>query len=344
MTWWMILLTGLLAGATTCAVTQGGLLVGLIARQRAAAGVAAGASSLGDDLAPVGGFMIGKLISHTIAGGLVGAAGAALGFSLKVGAVMLLVAGAVMVVLGLGSLGVPYVRDITFNPPKSWLKVVKKQTRSGSALAPFLLGLAVILVPCGITISMLVLAASSGSALAGAVIMGLFVLGTAPPFVVYGYLGRKLSGGPVLAKVLGALVVVFGVLTFNSGLVAGGSPVSLPLSMPFVQSAAAQGAPATTTTTAAAAAPGAVQDVQIAAEQDRYSPAVVVAKAGSPIRITFITQGTRSCIRATTLPTLDKAVILPETGSTTLELGTLAPGTYPISCSMGMFTATLEVK
>ena len=36
--WWLVLGAGLLAGATTCAVTQGGLLVGLITRQRKAAG------------------------------------------------------------------------------------------------------------------------------------------------------------------------------------------------------------------------------------------------------------------------------------------------------------------
>ena len=35
--WWLILAAGLLAGATTCAVTQGGLLVGLIATYMGAA-------------------------------------------------------------------------------------------------------------------------------------------------------------------------------------------------------------------------------------------------------------------------------------------------------------------
>lgn len=344
MNWLMILLAGLLAGATTCAVTQGGLLVGLITRQRAAAGLGATRGTLADDLAPVGGFLAGKLISHTAAGAVLGAAGAALGFNAKVGAVALLVAGAIMVVLGLGSLGVPGFRNVTFTPPQGWLKVVKKQTRSGSAQAPFLLGLAVILVPCGVTLSMLVLAASSGSALVGAAVMAVFVIGTAPAFTVYGFLGRKLAGGPVLAKVLGALVVLFGVLTFNSGLVAGGSPVALPLPQPNLAAAA----PASSGTPAAPAASGTqaagqAQEVVVRAENGGYSPGVVTASAGSPIRITFTTQNVHSCILATTLPTLDQAVILPDTGSKTLDLGALRPGDYPISCSMGMYTATLRV-
>ncbi len=41
MNWWAIFGAGLLAGATTCAVAQGGLLVGLINRQKKAAAGAA---------------------------------------------------------------------------------------------------------------------------------------------------------------------------------------------------------------------------------------------------------------------------------------------------------------
>lgn len=335
----MILLAGLLAGGTTCAVTQGGLLVGLITRQHKAAGIDASRASLRDDLTPVGGFLAGKLISHTAAGAVLGAAGTALGFSVRIGSIALLIAGALMVLLGLGSLGVPGLNRLQFNPPDSWLKVVRKRTRSGSALAPFLLGLAVLLVPCGVTLSMLVLAATAGSAVTGALVMAVFVLGTAPAFTVYGYLGRRLSGGPVMAKVLGVLVVLFGVLTFNSGLVTGGSPVSLPMPAAF----GAPAAPAGPAVTANAAAPGEVQHVQIRALQTAYDPAIVVASAGSPIQLTFTTQGVRSCILATTLPTLDKSVILPQTGSKTLDLGALPPGDYPISCSMGMYTGMLRV-
>ena len=130
--WWLVLTAGVLAGATTCAVTQGGLLVGLIARQRKASGSVKGTVTA--DLAPVGGFLVGKLISHTAAGAVLGALGTALGFSPVVGVIAPLVAGVLMVILGLGSLGVPGFKRVTFNPPASWLGAVRAQTRSASAI------------------------------------------------------------------------------------------------------------------------------------------------------------------------------------------------------------------
>ncbi|MGH3920075.1 MAG: hypothetical protein ACRDSG_13735, partial [Pseudonocardiaceae bacterium] len=91
-----VVVTGLFAGGVSCAAVQGGLLTGLITRQHAAAAQSAttprsatGRTStggnaqarvgtvgavqtaqrstwrdqLGDDLAPVGGFLAGKLVS-----------------------------------------------------------------------------------------------------------------------------------------------------------------------------------------------------------------------------------------------------------------------------------------
>lgn len=338
MNWWLVLTAGLLAGATTCAVTQGGLLVGLIARQRKAAGLASGPRNLGDDLAPVGGFLAGKLLSHTAAGALLGGLGTMLGFNPKVAAVALLVAGAVMVILGLGTLGVPGLRNLRFTPPDSWLNIVRGQTRSRSAAAPFLLGLAVLLVPCGITLSIEVLAATSGSPLLGAAVMAVFVLGTAPLFTLYGYMSQRLPFGRALSAALGVLIVVFGLVTFNSGLVAGGSPVSLPAfpGMGRPESARQAAAPAV--------APGQTQNLTIAALTDRYEPADVTAASGAPIKLTFTTKNVYSCILATTMPTLDQHVFLPRTGTKTLDLGTLPAGDYPIACSMGMYTATLHVR
>ena len=96
-----VLVTGLFAGGVSCAAVQGGLLTGLITRQRAAAaGVTAvspasasstteapalrrWSSRIGDDLTPVGGFLAGKLLSHTVFGALLGALGGVFELSVK---------------------------------------------------------------------------------------------------------------------------------------------------------------------------------------------------------------------------------------------------------------------
>lgn len=338
MNWGMVLGAGLLAGATTCAATQGGLLVGLITRQRKAAGEAPRAG-LADDLAPVGGFLVGKLLSHTALGFVLGAIGTLVGFNPKVGAVAQWIAGILMITLGLGSLGVPGFRELQFTPPASWLNVVRRSTRSSSAAAPFLLGVAVLLVPCGVTISMEVLAASSGSPITGALVMAVFVLGTAPMFTLFGFVSQRVTMGRVLTYGLGVTVVVLGLVTVNAGMVAAGSPFSAQaLTARLSGNSQVAAAPAASATTSAG-----VQVITIAATSDAYVPDEVTAKAGSPIRLVFTTDNVWSCIRATLMPTLDKQVILPQTGKGTIELPALAAGDYPISCSMGMYTATLHV-
>jgi sulfite exporter TauE/SafE len=348
MNYMMVVGAGLLAGATTCAVTQGGLLVGLITRQRKAAGMKnEPARNLADDLTPVGSFLAGKFVSHTAAGFLLGAAGSAFGFNARIGAAAQLLAGLVIIVLGLGALGGPGFAALQFTPPESWLNVVRKSTRSQSAVAPFMLGLAVLLVPCGVTISMEILAASSGSPLTGAAVMGLFVIGTAPMFALYGYVTQRMRINRAMSAALAAVVVAFGLITLNAGLVAAGSPVTaqalLPRHTPVAATPTAtlsSGAVATPGTTTA---PGAVQIVNVEARSGGYVPSVVTAKAGSPIRLTFTTHNVFSCIRATTMPTLGKQLVLPQDGSGSVDLGVLAAGDYPISCSMGMYSATLHV-
>jgi sulfite exporter TauE/SafE len=348
MNWAMILGAGLLAGATTCAVTQGGLLVGLISRQKKAAGVAVGQRSLADDLAPVAGFLSGKLVSHTLLGFVLGGIGSLVGFDARVGVMAQWLAGILMVTLGLGSLGVPGFRDLQFTPPDSWLNVVRRSTRSQSAAAPFALGFAVLLVPCGVTISMEVLAASSGSPITGAAVMALFVLGTAPMFSLFGYLSQRFTTGRGLNLAMGATVVALGLFTLNAGMVAAGSPYSMQSLRALVtgESAVPVALPsAQASDTAGGTIPNDAdpQVIRIDARSAGYEPNYVTARAGSDINLVFTTDNVWSCIRATTLPTLGKSAILPQTGTSTIELGTLEAGDYPISCSMGMYTATLHV-
>lgn len=343
MNWAMVLGAGLLAGATTCAATQGGLLVGLIARQKKAEGVVvASERSLADDLAPVAGFLTGKFISHTIAGFFLGAIGALVGFDPKVGVIAQWLAGLLMLTFGLGALGVPGFRELQFTPPRSWLNVVRRSSRSQSAAAPFILGLAMVLVPCGVTISMAVLAASSGSAITGALVMAVFVLGTAPMFTLFGYLSQRFASGRALNLAMGVVVVALGLVTINAGLVAAGAPYTVQSTFARL-TGTAPAASAAVQPVGTAAADAGPQVITIAATSTAYMPSEVTARAGSDISLRFTTDNVWSCIRATMMPTLGKSVILPQTGEGSIDVGTLEPGDYPITCSMGMYTATLHV-
>jgi sulfite exporter TauE/SafE len=386
MNWWAIFGAGLLAGATTCAVAQGGLLVGLINRQKKAAAETAGTrelvtagapakatkaagkgaarpagsaktrsakpatkatarpapASAGDDLVPVVGFLLGKLVILTLAGLVLGAFGSFIALDARIGGLAQLVAAAIMIVFGLGAAGVPGFREIQFTPPASWTRVVRKSTRSQSAFAPFLLGIAVILIPCGVTISMMLLAATAGSALAGGAVMAVFVLGTAPMFTAYGFLTQRYVNPDSrrMSILLGIVVVLMGLFTLNASLTALASPIT-------AQSLVAQlrGTPAVAAPSAGAPAPvNGVQVLKIDATSGGYSPSSIAAKAGVPTKVVFHTDNTRSCIVYTVFPSIGKQIVLPDSGDTEVDLGTLAAGEIPISCSMGMYTGTIVVS
>ena len=388
MNWWAIFGAGLLAGATTCAVAQGGLLVGLITRQKKAAAASAelelatvgaakstkttkstqgggkagnatrtksrpvkaapvpAAASASEDLIPVAGFLLGKLLILNLAGLVLGAFGSFIALDARIGGLAQLVAAAIMIVFGLGAAGVPGFKEIQFTPPASWTRVVRKSTRSQSAFAPFLLGVAVVLIPCGVTISMMLLAATAGSAAAGGAVMAVFVLGTAPMFAAYGFLTQRYVNPDSrrMAIAMGSVVVAMGLFTLNASMTALAAPIT---AQKLVAAASSYFGPQTAAAAPAAPAPVPVNGVQVLkidATSGGYSPQSISAKAGVPTKVVFHTDNTRSCIVYTVFPSLGKQVALPESGDTEVDLGTLAAGEIPISCSMGMYTGTIQVS
>ncbi|MEV6235745.1 sulfite exporter TauE/SafE family protein [Lentzea sp. NPDC051838] len=335
-----VLATGLFAGGVSCAAVQGGLLTGLITRQRAAAGDTAQRDwrgQLGDDLAPVGGFLAGKLVSHTLLGALLGALGSAVDISVGVRTWLQIGAGVLVVVFGLAQLGVPGFRRIVIEPPISWMKVVRSQARSQSALAPAVLGFVTILIPCGVTLSVEALALTSGSALMGAATMAVFVLGTAPLFAILGYAARKAATAwkGRLGVVTGIVVVAMGLYTLNGGLELAGAPFSASR---IAEAASIDETPADTS---AVSVVDGKQTVVITARTGAYSPDNVEAKSGLPTTLVVKSDQAQGCIRSFVVRDVQK--VLPATGETRIELGVLQPGRLDYACGMGMYTGVINV-
>jgi len=381
-----VLVTGLFAGGVSCAAVQGGLLAGLVARQREntptgrpAIGMPATATAapggtlskrkgnrrggnagppatrrargaqaaapprpwsarLADDLAPVGGFLAGKLISHTALGALLGALGAVVQLSTGVRAVAQLVAGAMIIAFGLAQLGVRGFRRLTVEPPASWSRFVRGQARSQSAFAPALLGLATILIPCGVTLSVEALALTSGSAWVGAATMAVFVIGTSPLFAGLGYAARKATSAwrGRLAVATGLIVVALGVYTFNGGLTVLDSPIA---ARNLAQTLGLNTSPPTEETVATDTAGR--QTAVLTAVTGEYTPANIQIKAGVPTTLIVRSKNATGCVRAFLIR--DQQHILPKNGDTSIDLGTPEPGQINFRCGMGMYTGQLTV-
>jgi sulfite exporter TauE/SafE len=345
-----VLVTGLFAGGVSCAAVQGGLLTGVIARQRTASTALTGKAvaaepdprvwtRIGDDLTPVGGFLAGKLLSHTLLGAMLGAVGGAVQLSVTTRTWLQIGAGLLIVAFGLAQLGVPGFRRIVIEPPASWMRVVRTGTRLRTGFAPAILGLLTILLPCGVTLSVEALALASGSPWQGAATMAVFVLGTGPLFAILGYAVRVAATAwrGRLALATGLVVLGMGLYTLNGGLELAGSPLAAAR---IAQAFGASTPPADTT---AATVDAGAQTVTITASSHDYSPANVEAKAGLPTTLIVKTNATRGCIRSLVIPSLGMQKILPATGETRIGLGVLQPGRLHYTCGMGMYSGTITI-
>ncbi len=364
-----VLVTGLFAGGVSCAAVQGGLLAGLVARQHTPAASpqdvpaksgrrttrAGGApatdashpgvsSRLADDLAPVGGFLAGKLVSHALLGAALGGLGAVVQLSVGVRTMAQIFAGVLIVVFGLAQLGVPGFRGITVTPPASWARFVRGRARSQSALAPAALGLASVLIPCGITLSVEALALTSGSPVAGAATMAVFVVGTAPLFTVLGYIARKAATAwrGRLAVLTGLAVLVMGLVTLNGGLELAGSPLAASR---LVEAAGLGPAAVGQAEAPSDAPPVSVADghqtIVVTARPHSYSPANIEVQSGVPTTLIVRSVNVEGCVRSFIFR--DRQWILPANGDTRIELGLLRPGRLGYTCGMGMYTGTFTI-
>ncbi|MFE1961520.1 sulfite exporter TauE/SafE family protein [Streptomyces sp. NPDC059479] len=349
--------TGLLAGGASCAAVQGGLLAGAAGRRtrpfenppqpgNARPGLA-------EPLAPVGVFLAGKLLSHTLLGALLGVFGAALQPSPRTRAVLLIAAGVLMLLFALDLFGVKAVGRLVPRPPASFGRLVRRRSKSGSKLAPGLLGFATVLIPCGVTLSVELVAVTSGSAVAGAAVMAGFVLGTAPLFAALDYAfrraGQAFSGR--LGIVTGAVVLGIAVWTVASGLQAGGWYSTVDTTP---AAAAVQPEPGTTSEAQSRAGAPALEgpvtvdalgnQTLVLTVTDVYEPTAFAARSGVPTTLILRGKDSGGCARAFTIPELGVQEIAKRDGDINIDLGTRKPGKLIFSCAMGMQGGQIDFK
>lgn len=165
-------------------------------------------------------YNLGRIVSYTIIGGIVGLIGSAISFSDQMTNYISVFAGLFMLLLGLKMLNIiPALRQIQFKlpvPKRIRYLINKKKRVSG----PFVVGLLNGFMPCGPLQTMQVYALATGSFLVGALSMFFFSLGTLPLMFGFGALGSLLSGRfkQSMTKFSGVLIVVLGLVMANRGL------------------------------------------------------------------------------------------------------------------------------
>ena len=354
---WSVFLTGLLAGGASCAVVQGRLLASAVARRHDAR-PDADWSRL-DDAVPVGGFLAGKLVSHAIAGALLGLIGNAAQLSFRTRAFMQIAAGVVMIVLAANMLGGRALRRLVPTPSPAVTRLLRQSTRSQAAFAPAVVGFLTILVPCGVTLSVMVLAVASGSPFVGAAGMALFVLGMSPLFAVLGYAVRRSASllRGYLGKAAAVAVIVAGLISINSGLVLSGSSFTVERAWDRVRGTddtkdingmdmngdMSNPPMAPLGDMSAVTMDGMVQRVVVDVGKTSYTPSRVRIHAGLPTHLVLRTKDIKGCTSGIVIPSAGIERTLPPTGETVIDLGHPKAGRIDYVCSAGMYRGVIEV-
>ncbi|HXK34997.1 MAG TPA: sulfite exporter TauE/SafE family protein [Candidatus Paceibacterota bacterium] len=327
----VILLIGLTAGVSSCMVIVGGLVLGLSARHAEKHPEA----SVIQKFRPHLFFNLGRVIGYAALGGLIGLLGSSVNFSNSLTGVFIALAGIFMLFLGLRLIEIfPAVNRFKLTLPAGLAKTLGlgKEVKEYSHLKSFVLGSLTFFLPCGFTQAMQIYALSTGSFVAGVIIMSIFALGTAPGLLGIGGLTSITRGAFARSffKFAGLVVILLGFFNLSSGLSLTG--FSLPKFSDFKK----------TNQGMVAEINDSVQVVWITQLANGYKPNKITVKKGVPVRLVVESTTLYSCAANIVIPKLKISKVF-QLGENVIEFTPEEAGPLAFTCRMGMFNGVINV-
>ena len=291
-------------------------------------------------------YNIGRVISYTVIGGIVGGIGSVLFLSETLKAILLCLAAVGMLLMGLSMLGwLPW-----WLTPRMPRFLSARVGKASAGKDPLVVGLLNGLMPCGPLQAMQLYALATGSVLIGALSMLLFSLGTVPLMLGAGALFSSLKGkfAFVVQRVSAVLVVFFAVVMATNafslfGL--GGSVAAAP-----AQETAAQSEKGGESLLQQALDKGYVPamldgDVQkISADLDPSVYPFIIVQKGIPVELTINADESAitGCNQTVVFPAFDVKKTLT-VGDNVIQFTPDETGLIPYTCWMGMLDGRILV-
>ncbi len=331
-----VLVIGLTAGFSTCMALIGGLILGVSARFSEIHPTASGLEKFKPHLF----FNAGRIISYVFFGGVIGLLGSMFqlsGFSLGL---MTLAVALVMLTLGMQLTGLfPKLENFRLTLPASigkMLGIKDQKNQEYSHKNAFIMGATTFFLPCGFTQAMQLYAISTGNFLSGALIMGVFALGTAPGLLGIGGITSLVKGvfAQKFFKFAGVVVMALSLFNLNNGLnLVGVSPVSLFESGKNVLAA---------TNDKTASVEGGIQIVRMKQTASGYEPNSFTIVKGIPVKWIVTSTDPNSCAASILASKIGVRTNL-HPGENVFEFTPTETGKIPFSCMMGMFRGSFTV-
>ena len=178
----------------------------------------------------------------------------------------------------------------------------------------------------------------------GALIMFFFVLGTSPVFGIVGVAAAKLSETfkDNFMKIAAAILIFLGLSSLNGVLIVLDSPITFgsitrPISYFFSEERFASSA------SSDVAVINGKQQVFINVLSNGYSPNYVRVKVGVPVELTLQTKDTYSCASFFLFKEFNINLQLSANDTQSVVFTPTKKGSFPFSCSMGMYSGIMEV-
>lgn len=271
----------------------------------------------------------GRIISYTVIGGLLGGIGSVIAITMKARAVIGIIAGLVMLIMGLNMLNCfKGLKRFGIHLPTGIMKKLYGNKAHGS----FYIGLVNGFMPCGPLQSMQILAIASGSFIKGALSMFFFSIGTVPLMLLLGIFAgtMKQKFRETMVYVGAVVILLFGLFTLNNNLVLSG------IRLPSIGSNE-------TTDMLQAVIDNNVQYITTELQPGSYDK--IKVKKGIPVKWTIIAgEGSlNGCNNEIIIPEYGIDIKL-EQGVNIIEFTPQKEGNIPYSCWMGMIKSNIVVE
>ncbi len=316
----LAVVVGLVAGVSSCMALIGGLVLALSVQHAEAHPE----STRMQNFRPHLFFNLGRILGFALFGGTIGFIGGRLQPSVRAMAILTIIVGAVMVLLGLKLIEIfPILQRINITLPKFVSKNLgfKQDQKEYSHAGAFALGALTFFLPCGFTQAMQLYAISTGNFMQGALIMSLFALGTAPGLLGIGGLSSAFKGSKakLFFTAAGLAVIFLGIFNIHNAL----ALVFPPKPAEIVEQNEGK-------------ITGTVQEVRMSQNGYGYSPNVITVKKNNTVRWIINSTNQYSCSSLLVAPSLGLSRKL-EPGENVIEFTPTRLGDIAFSCSMGMY-------
>ena len=271
-------------------------------------------------------YNLGRVVSYTLIGGIVGAIGSAITLNGVFKGTVAIIAGILMIIMGINMLGIfPSLRKFNIRMPKK-LAVALNKTKKGKS--SFYIGLVNGFMPCGPLQSMQLYALSTGSFFGGAISMFLFSLGTVPLMFGFGAIASKLNKkfANKMLTISAIIIFILGLSMLGNGLAQSGFQINIH----------------SLTNENKAKIVGDYQEITTTIDYDSYE--AITVKKDIPVKWTInVPEGKlNGCNNEIIIPKFNMDIKLQE-GENLVEFIPTETETIPYSCWMGMIKSSINV-